>query len=81
MLLYLEMMESLSKIGGLRPATLLKRGLWHRCFLVNSAKFLITLFYRTLLVIRSLNCSYLHCAILKTLHNFQEKRALKSRDA
>ena len=32
----------------IRPATLLKRNLWHRCFLVNFAKFLRTpFFYRT----------------------------------
>ena len=31
------------------PATLLKRGLWHRCFPVNFAKFL-TPFHRTPLV-------------------------------
>ena len=29
---------------GLRPATLLKKRLWHRCFSVNVAKFLITPF-------------------------------------
>ena len=30
--------------GSLRPATLLKKGLWHRCFLENFAKFLKTTF-------------------------------------
>ena len=34
-----------NKIAGLRPATLLKERLWHRCFLVNFAKFLRTLFF------------------------------------
>ena len=29
---------------GLRPATLLKKGLWHRCFFVNFVKFLRTSF-------------------------------------
>ena len=29
---------------GLRPATLLKKRLWHRCFAVNFAKFLTTPF-------------------------------------
>ena len=29
---------------GLRPATLLKKRLWHRCFLVNFAKFIRTYF-------------------------------------
>ena len=31
-----------NKIAGLRPVTLLKKRLWHRCFLVNVAKFLRT---------------------------------------
>ena len=34
-----------------RPATLLKKRLWRRCFPVNFAKFLRTLFYRTPLVV------------------------------
>ena len=34
----------LNKATGLRPATLLKKKLWHRCFPVNFAKFLRTLF-------------------------------------
>ena len=33
-----------NKIAGLRPAALLKKGLWHRCFPVNFAKFLTTPF-------------------------------------
>ena len=37
--------ESLfNKVAGLRPATLLKKRLWHRCFPVNFAKFLRTPF-------------------------------------
>ena len=32
------------KLAGLRPATLLKKKLWHRCFPVNFAKFLRTPF-------------------------------------
>ena len=37
-----------NSILGLRPATLLKKRLWHRCFPVNFAKFLRTTFsYRT----------------------------------
>ena len=31
-----------NKVAGLRPATLLKTRLWHRCFPVNFAKFLKT---------------------------------------
>ena len=34
----------LNKVVGLRPATLLKRRLWHRCFPVNFVKFLRTSF-------------------------------------
>ena len=47
---------------------------------MNFAKFLGILFYRTPLVAASPNRVYLHCAILKALHSFQEKRALKSSD-
>ena len=35
----------LNKVAGLRPATLFKKRLWHRCFPVNFAKFLRTLFF------------------------------------
>ena len=33
-----------NKIAGPEPATLLKKTLWHRCFPVNSVKFLRSLF-------------------------------------
>ena len=33
-----------NKVSGLRPETLLKKSLWHRCFPVNFAKFLRTPF-------------------------------------
>ena len=33
-----------SKVAGLRPETLLKKRLWHRCFPVNFVKFLRTSF-------------------------------------
>ena len=36
-----------NKATDLRPATLLKKKLWRRCFPVSFAKFLRTLFYRT----------------------------------
>ena len=36
-------------------------------------------FYKTTPVAASPNRGYLHCAILKVLQGFQEKRALKSR--
>ena len=34
-----------SKVAGLRPATLFKKRLWHRCFPVNFPKFLRTPFF------------------------------------
>ena len=34
-----------NKVSGLRPDTLLKKRLWHRCFSVNFGKFLRTPFY------------------------------------
>ena len=34
-----------NKVAGLRPATLLKMRLWHRCFPVNFAKFSRTPFF------------------------------------
>ena len=37
---YLSQSLFLNKVAGLRPATLLKKRLWHRCFPVNFAKFL-----------------------------------------
>ena len=36
-----------NKVAGLRPATLLKKRLRHRCFLVHLAESLRTPFYRT----------------------------------
>ena len=36
-----------NKVTGLRAATLLKKGLWHRCFPVNFEKFLRTPFLLT----------------------------------
>ena len=35
-----------NKVAGLRPASLLKKRPWHRCFPLNFAKFLRTPFYR-----------------------------------
>ena len=41
-------------VASLRPANLLKKRLWHRCFPVNFAKFIRThFFYRTPLVAAS----------------------------
>ena len=35
---------SISVVSGLRPASLLKKRPWHRCFPVNFSKFVRTLF-------------------------------------
>ena len=35
-----------NKVAGLRPATLLKKSLWHRCFPVNIAKFSKNTFFK-----------------------------------
>ena len=37
-----------NKVGGLRPATLLKKRTWHSCFPVSFAKFLRTLFLQNI---------------------------------
>ena len=34
-----------NKVAGIRPATLLKKRFWHRCFPMNFAKFLGTTFF------------------------------------
>ena len=44
-----------NKAAGLRPATLLKKRLWHRCFPVNFATSKNTYFYRTLPVAASVD--------------------------
>ena len=41
---------SFNKVAGIWPATLLKKTLWHRCFLVNFAKFLRTPFLQNISV-------------------------------
>ena len=52
-----------NKVAGLRPATLLKKRLWHRCFPVNFVKFLRTPFYRT-----PDNCFWLFFIHLSVIH-------------
>ena len=55
-----------NKVAGLRPAILLKKRLWHRCFPVNFVKFLNTFIHRTPLVAAS--------ALLNlTVHSFITK--------
>ena len=43
---YLRQSLFFNKFAGLRPATLLKKRLWHRCFLVFFVKFLRTSFFK-----------------------------------
>ena len=44
------------KVAGLRPATLFKKRLWHRCFPVNFVKFLRTPLDDCFFQLLSLNC-------------------------
>ena len=59
-----------NKVAFLRPATLLKKRLWHRCFPVNFAKFPRTPFLREYLrwLLLDLKCLYF-LNILKILNN------------
>ena len=43
--MFLEISQNSQENICARPATLLKKRLWHRCFLVNFVKFLRTLFF------------------------------------
>ena len=58
-----------NKVACLRPVTVLKKRLWHRCFPVNFAKVLRTSFLqntsgRLLLIILSTLHSYMHCIVV-----------------
>ena len=55
-----------NKVAGLRPATFLKKRLWHSCFLVNFAKFLRTPFSQN--TSGRLLLKYLHWIL--PYHNF-----------
>ena len=72
--------ECQKKVLKLLPqvCNLIKRDSVTGVFLWILRNFQEHLFYRTLPVVASPNCCYLHCAIVKALHSFQEKRALKS---
>ena len=66
----------LNKVAELRPATLLKKRPWHRCFPVNFAKLVRINFYRTPPLTASpfdatVISSYLYTP-LKTSENHQE---------
>ena len=58
-----------NKGADLRPAALLKKRLWHRCFPVSSAKYLRTLFYRTpLAASRIFFLSFHYSLLFKTIN-------------
>ena len=55
-----------NKVAGLRPRTLLKEGLWHRCFPVNFTKF-IGIFFSQNNSGRLLLCS--NISVYETVHS------------
>ena len=56
-----------NKVAGLRPKALLKKRLWHRCFLVNFAKFLRTSFL----------IEHLHWLLVYCLHYVLYRKTVK----
>ena len=54
----------LNKVIGLRPATLLKKRLWHRCLPVNFAKFLRTPITPLVAALRAASFMKLYCITL-----------------
>ena len=64
-----------NKVAGLRPATLLKKRLWHRCFPVNFVKFLRTRFLQNTSGRLLLYCSKNNCK--QTLYRIYEKHLRK----
>ena len=65
------------KVAGLRPATLLKRRVWHRCFPVNFRKFLKTPFFIAMFfcIFRDLYQRYKH--LLLKVHRSQLTSLIK----
>ena len=65
------------KVEGLRPATLLKRRVWHRCFPVNFRKFLKTPFFIAMFfcIFRDLYQRYKH--LLLKVHRSQLTSLIK----
>ena len=61
-----------NKVVGPRPVTLLKKRLWHRCFLVNFAKFL-----RTSFLTEHLQWLLLHFKYLKIFKQKLKKKLIK----
>ena len=65
-------------VAGFRLGSLLKKGLWHRYFSVNFAKFLRTLFYRTFLATASEKNTVFAC--FKTYVNYLSRSTLSPND-
>ena len=62
-----------NKLTGLRPAILLKKRLWHRCFPVNFGKFLRTSFlHRT----APDDCFCLFCSVLEKFTSMRLSRTI-----
>ena len=58
-----------NKVTGLRPTTLFKRRLWHRCFSVNFVKFLRTGFLQNIYGRLLLHRKIVHSMLLKYIWN------------
>ena len=68
-----------NKVAGMRPATLLKKRLWHRCFRVNFAKFLRQPFLQNTfgrLLLYSRKISWFECFINLTGHHTTNRSSL-----
>ena len=63
----------LNKVAGLRPATLLKKRFWHRCFPVNFTKFLRTPFLQNISrrLLLSLGQCRNHCTCCNQLPSYR----------
>ena len=59
-----------NKVVSLRPATLLQKRLWHRCFPLNFAKFLRLFFYSTPLVAASKSINLVKFWIMFLISDF-----------
>ena len=55
-----------NKLAGLRPETLLKKSLWHRCFPVNCVNFLRTFFLQSTLGRLKTSFKEYHISVLVT---------------
>ena len=68
---------SFNKVADLRPATLLKKRLWHRCFPVNFVKFLRTPFLQNTAGRLLLKCKCLSVTRFFYNQHFYKQRQVK----